>query len=126
MAHYNVTCSCGHTDRVDLYGKTSEREYRISQLKTEPCTACREAARAERSAKEAAEFSTKLHGSDKQVAWALDIRANAMRIIKRIAKPEAQEELANAVESMDSAAWWIDNRYDIVRAVNRVAIANRA
>ena len=114
MAHYNVTCSCGHTDRVDLYGKTSDREYRISQLETE------------RSAKEAAEFATKLHGSEKQVAWALDIRANAMRIIKRIAKPEAQEELANAVESMDSAAWWIDNRYDIVRAVNRVAIANRA
>ena len=58
MAHYNINCSCGHTDRIQLFGKTSEREYRIKQLETEPCTKCREAERAEHSAKEAAEFQT--------------------------------------------------------------------
>lgn len=126
MAHYNITCSCGHEDRIQLFGKTSEREYRIKQLETEHCTKCREAERAERSAKEAAEFTTKLHGSEKQVAWALDIRSNAMQTIKKACKPEMLPEVTKAVESIDSAAWWIDNRYDTLRAVLKVAVANRA
>lgn len=125
MAHYNITCSCGHTDRVALYGKTSEREYRIKQLETEPCTKCREAERAERNAKEAAEFTTQLKGSEKQVAWALDIRSNAMQMLKKACKPEVMPEVTKTVESISSAAWWIDNRYDILRAVLKVAVANR-
>lgn len=126
MAHYNITCSCGHEDRIQLFGKTSEREYRINQLETEPCTKCREAARAERRVKEAAEFPTQLKGSEKQVAWALDIRSNAMQSLKAACKPEVLPEVTKTVESISSAAWWIDNRDDIIRAVLKVAIANRA
>lgn len=125
MAHYNITCSCGHTDRVDLYGKGADRERKMAWLETQPCTKCREAERAERSAKEAAEFQTQLKGSEKQVAWALDIRSNAMQSLKTACKPEVLPEVTKTVESISSAAWWIDNRDDIIRAVLKVAIANR-
>lgn len=126
MAHYNITCSCGHTDRVDLYGKGADRERKMAWLETEPCTKCREAASKERQAKEAAEFTTQLKGSEKQVAWALDIRSNAMQSLKAACKPEVMPEVAKTVESISSAAWWIDNRDDIIRAVLKVTVANRA
>ena len=29
MAKYDVTYACGHTETVNLYGKTSERERKI-------------------------------------------------------------------------------------------------
>jgi hypothetical protein len=125
MAHYNITCSCGHTDRVELYGKGADRERKMAWLETEPCTKCREAERSERRAKEAAEFQTQLKGSEKQVAWALDIRSNAMQSIKAACKPEVLPEVTKTVESISSAAWWIDNRDDIIRAVLKVAVANR-
>ena len=66
-----------------------------------------------------------LDGSEKQVAWALDIRSNAMQTLKKACKPEVLPEVTKAVESIDSAAWWIDNRYDTLRAVLKVAVANR-
>lgn len=96
MAHYDITHTCGHDERIELFGKTSERERRIEWLQERPCTECwkkERAAEAEaRKNKEAAMIVEKLgndaadavnalsnatctlEGSAKQVAWATDIR----------------------------------------------------
>lgn len=50
MAYYNVNFSCGHTERVNLIGKTSERERRIAYF--EKCGECSECYRSNRKAKE--------------------------------------------------------------------------
>lgn len=96
MAHYDITHACGHDERIELFGKTSERERRIEWLQERSCTECwkkERAAEAEaRKNKEAAMIVEKLgndavdavnalsnatctlEGSAKQVAWANDIR----------------------------------------------------
>lgn len=41
MAHYNVRFSCGHEERIELFGKTSEREKRIAYYEERGiCPAC--------------------------------------------------------------------------------------
>ena len=100
MAHYDITHTCGHDERIELFGKTSERERRIEWLQERPCTECwkkERAAEAEaRRNKEAAMIAEKLgndaaeainalsnatctlEGSAKQVAWAEDIRSKCI------------------------------------------------
>lgn len=100
MAHYDVTHACGHDERIELFGKTSERERRIEWLQERPCTECwkkERAAEAEaRKNKEAAMIvealgndaaeavnalsnaTCTLEGSAKQVAWAEDIRTKCI------------------------------------------------
>lgn len=100
MAHYDITHTCGHDERIELFGKTSERERRIEWLQERPCTECwkkERAAEAEaRKNKEAAMIVEKLgndaadavnalsnatctlEGSAKQVAWAEDIRSKCI------------------------------------------------
>lgn len=157
MAHYDITHTCGHDERIELFGKTSERERRIEWLQERPCTECwkkERAAEAEaRKNKEAAMIVEKLgdeaadavnalsnatctlEGSAKQVAWAEDIRSKCIaqiidqvrKLVARIpAKATAQQSvvfaarcnaLASVIASKTSAAWWIENRDDIDKAV---------
>lgn len=166
MAHYDITHACGHDERIELFGKTSERERRIEWLQERPCTECwkkERAAEAEaRRNKEAAMIVEKLgndsadavnalsnatctlEGSAKQVAWAEDIRTKCIAqaldqlrdLVARIpAKVTARQSAAlaahcNAIASLiankTSAAWWIDNRDDIDKAVVREAIKSLA
>lgn len=109
MAHYDITHTCGHDERIELFGKTSERERRIEWLQERPCTECwkkERAAEAEaRKNKEAAMIVEKLgndaadavnalsnatctlEGSAKQVAWAEDIRVKCIaQILDRVRK----------------------------------------
>jgi hypothetical protein len=51
-----------------------------------------------------------LTGSDKQIAWANDIRAKAVANILRYNPKDAFFNLINA---KTEARWWIDNRYDL-------------
>lgn len=136
MAHYTITHACGHTETVELYGKTSERERRIQWLSEKLCNDCY-----------AKPFSTKLNGSERQIAWANEIRYYALEGIehdRKLAKQEwdkgnpklwaryTDDEIAQALEaanakldreelnakSIDSAKWWIDNRADTMRALD--------
>ena len=166
MAHYDITYACGHDERIELFGKTSERERRIEWLQERPCTECwkkERAAEAEaRKNKEAAMIVEKLgdeaadavnalsnatctlEGSAKQVAWAEDIRAKCIaRALDRLrdlaarlpGEATAQQSaalaarcnaLASVIANKTSAAWWIDNRDDIDKAVVREAIKSLA
>jgi len=40
MAWYEVNYSCGHSDRIQLYGKHTEREKRIKYLEGTLCPDC--------------------------------------------------------------------------------------
>ena len=166
MAHYDISHTCGHDERIELFGPTRERERRIEWLQERPCTECwkkERAAEAEaRKNKEAAMIVEKfgsdaaealnalsnasctLEGSAKQVAWAEDIRAKCIaEIIDRLhslvaripGKVTAQQSadftvrckaIASVIANETSAAWWIDNRDDILKAVTREAVKSLA
>ena len=166
MAHYDITHTCGHDERIELFGKTSERERRIEWLQERPCTECwkkERAAEAEaRKNKEAAMIVEKLgndaaeainalsnatcalEGSAKQVAWAEDIRtkciAQALDQLHDLAarlpgKATAQQSadlaahckaISSTIANKTSAAWWIENRDDIAKAVICEAIKAHA
>lgn len=166
MAHYDITHTCGHDERIELFGKTSERERRIEWLQERPCTECWKKERAAeveaRKNKEAAMIVEKLgndaaeaintlsnatctlEGSAKQIAWAEDIRTKCIAqaldqirdLVARIpAKANAQQSasftahckaIASTIANKTSAAWWIENRDDIAKAVIREAIKAHA
>ena len=64
---YTVHHACGHEETVVLYGPTKERERRIAAMEQADCPACRAAA-------SHLDGCVDLVGSDKQVAWAGQIR----------------------------------------------------
>lgn len=161
MAHYDISHTCGHDERIELFGPTRDRESRIEWLQGRPCTECRrkerEAEAEARRDREAAmiveklgddaaealnaisDASCTLEGSAKQVAWAEDIRAKCItEIIDRLhnlvaripGKVTAQlsadfavrcRAFASVIADETSAAWWIDNRDDTLKAVTREA-----
>ncbi|MBS3990112.1 MAG: hypothetical protein KGZ44_09225 [Dethiobacter sp.] len=53
---------------------------------------------------------TNLKGSEKQVAWAEEIRGSFMAQAEKILNAGRGLELLNHIRNIDSAKWWIDNR----------------
>lgn len=83
MAKYEIEYSCGHTDTIQLYGKTSERENYLEWAKDNKlCPECWEAARLkarEEASQQATQENTEfglpaLIGTEKQIPWAETIR----------------------------------------------------
>lgn len=116
MAKYTITHACGHTSEISLFGKVDARNAQIARLEKHHCPACR------------ATGST-LTGSNRQVAWAEDLRAAAMPKIEAAhAKYTAMVEAApapdtakshiqaaidaarDAIMARTAARDWIDNR----------------
>lgn len=118
---YDVKYKCGHTERVQIYGTNvhGERDRQAEACRSRDCDACRAAA-----AREAG-----LQGSDKQVTWAMDIRAELVACVediieKLVVSPEyleaSEEQRATALSTANryldklkgetSARWLIDNR----------------
>ena len=135
-----VTYHCGHSETRSFSGRHSARDAYIEKLSREDCPACRAAQAKTRSA--AAGLPT-LTGSDKQIAWAEQIRQQAVT-----AFAEAQSVIEAAAPDADSrqraldtlatirtrtmgttdAGIWIDirdrvNRPYIINAVKQTLIA---
>ena len=72
MAWYTINYTCGHTERVQLYGKHADRDRIIAAKERRACPEC-EAKQAQEQA--ASDGLPALTGSDKQISWASDIRA---------------------------------------------------
>lgn len=132
---YTITRTCGHQTSEQLYGKGSERERRLAWLKSQPCLACTRQGKRQNAATapQIADLPV-LVGTEKQVAWALTIRAEKLAAIDAIAADIRERgdravaagqvsredadtaiaaEVAPAVAKarmMDSAAFWIDHR----------------
>lgn len=153
MAWYEIEYACGHSGREQLVGKYSDRENRMEYLRTRLCPECEEAERIAR-IQQQMENDEKagllpLTGSNKQIAWAQELRASFIRRCaearedidrqKNIySKSHTTEEteteynlaikvLALAEEqtlSHISSHWWIDNRYNCFQ--NAIDAAKKA
>ena len=116
MAQYEVTHTCGHTSNVSLFGKHTERDRRREYLASIDCPECQKAR--EKAATEAAtsQYSlVDLQGSEKQIAWANDVRAKAIIALCQFAVATYKRELPAAdverlINSQPQAKFWIDNR----------------
>lgn len=128
MSKYTITMACGHEEVHNIVGTNvrGEREKKAAWLATRLCYDCYKQAEAEKAAKASEDANLpELTGSEKQIAWATDIRAkaafaiNEMRAkiaantntseinLKQIA---AVESVLDELRSHSSAKWWIDNR----------------
>lgn len=126
MALYTITHTCGHDEEIQIYGTNihGEREAKAARLSATPCAAC-QAAEARKSWGDL----PALTGSDKQIAWASDIRDTILATLtEQMSRLEAlsDEQLEQAgqgggaldktrqaldqVKSEDKAHWWIEHR----------------
>jgi hypothetical protein len=129
MAQYDIHFSCGHTETRQLFGKTKDREWRISEWERSGlCSKCWEAERQRQFDEENAVAMEKakeyglpdLTGSEKQIAWATTLRQNwidrAEKIISVYAESENIDLIQTAMEHIiiknTSARYWIDSRND--------------
>lgn len=142
MAKYDVTYSCGHEERVVLFGPSRERDRKIEWMEREGvCAECwqrklsadRASVSAEAAKAAEEEGLPKLQGSEKQIAWAEKIRADQLRVLndsteRRLTRDEEDKRelvfaLVDRIHRIESAKWWIDNRsdsfhiYDICREI---------
>lgn len=131
MAQYGITYRCGHTATIQIYGTNvhGERKKKAAWYGTVDCPACR-AARARREH----DGLPALKGSDRQVAWADDIRGKYMPKYTRERREWAEhgataEQLAQVdkvlawLKDQTSAAWWIDNGLSSSTALRAAAKA---
>lgn len=122
---YEITFSCGHTETIELYGPTKERERKIAYFESKgECSECYKARKnAERAAK-VEQLNSKLDtydlpelvGSPKQVAWAMDIRREAYNDLAM----DGHKKAFASISDESSAKFWIDNRDSLSSiAINR-------
>ena len=83
---YTVHHACGHDETVVLYGPTKDRERRIAAMEAEDCPSCR-------AAEAHMDGCVDLVGSDKQVAWAGQIRRSFL--------PAWERDLQTAEKNLD-------------------------
>lgn len=115
MARYTITYKCGCTEDMQLFGKMTDRDRKIEYYKTIDCPHCRALAAAE-AAK--ADGLVALTGSDKQIAWATEIRNTARRVADEFMTKinSGHVEAKAAIETIfaqSSASYWINNRYEL-------------
>lgn len=81
MAKYEITHTCGHGETVQIYGTNTHGE-RERSAEWQASRLCRDCYRAQQTAQAAADAAAQslpaLQGSEKQIAWALTIRAKAL------------------------------------------------
>jgi len=131
---YQVTYACGHEGRVALFGKNSEREYKLKHF-ARICPECAAAQRAkeEEEAVAAAKASglPELEGSDKQVAWATRIRQNAINefagwgdedfeVFDNNKTKDQVKELFEAALKQTRATFWINNRSGVFMMLEKM------
>lgn len=124
MAKYLVAHKCGHESRIDLTGPHRQREWRLEQEEERDCCDCQQTRRDRENAESAAAAQAAgwpaLSGSERQIAWAQTLRANAVASVRELAGrwraeyPDAGADLAGLVESallgVTDTRWWIDSR----------------
>lgn len=145
MAKYDVKMSCGHVVTVQLFGKMDDRYKKIDWLeKNGVCTECQKAQKAQEHAEATAKAAEKataenlpaLTGSEKQINWALTIRAEKMADLDTVynkivaAANDDADKIANAkldlqafkkvFASFTDAKFWIDNRNYSVKEIIRL------
>jgi hypothetical protein len=134
MAKYTVNHACGCSKTHQLVGKHEDRDRKLAWLATTLCTDCHRAAT--HRAHQATESDLglpALTGSEKQVAWATDLRgkyvSQAIEHMRRELRgdmtPEQTSQFVAIVSRATDAKWWIENRslglMDTARALQTLA-----
>ena len=121
MAKYDITCSCGHTETVQIYGKAADREREIARRERGICKECWKAEQAQAAQETAKTFDlVQLEGSEKQVAWANDIRAKIFDKYGsqlQAATDEKTKSFMKFLVGQSSAKYWIDRRDATIRGL---------
>ena len=143
MAHYTVQHSCGHSAEHNLCGSYADRARTREYLATQDCRECARIAReqqrqaqAEQAEADATEQGLPaLTGSERQISWALTIRAGKLAKLAKLRGlvesnaaqgPELAAQMLAAIDSAPqqvSASWWIDRRYDTAQQLARELFA---
>lgn len=133
MSQCDIVRSCGHVETVNITGTDvrGERGRRAAWLARQPCTDCASAARqaghdqVNELAAELADIQDlpELVGSDKQVAWAMTLRADALAAVEDLlakaaaspkSRPERDQQIGQLYRDVllrqTSAREWIDAR----------------
>ena len=135
MAHYDVNHSCGHTQVVELFGKTSARYEKIEWMERGVCPDCYRAEKQQEREQEnerAVGLAKSLgfpvlEGSMKQVAWGSSIRQKTYEntCISETPHPTYGYSLvAEAISLEVSAKWWIDHRNTDFLRITKMLAAN--
>lgn len=123
MSKYQITHSCGCTVTHNIVGTNvnGERERKAAWLADRACTECYRKEQQTKAAESNKDLPT-LTGSDKQIAWAEQIRAQAAKslcAVKEHVAANHDKDPANAdklLATIDStlaqteSRYWIDNR----------------
>ena len=121
MAHYDVGYACGHTQEIELFGKTSARYEKIEWMERGVCPDCYRAKKQEEREQENERSATlaeslgfsQLEGSEKQIAWGNSIRQKAYENTCRLELEHPTYGYTLVVKALSlelSAKWWIDHR----------------
>lgn len=114
MAIVKIICTCKNCGSEFEIRKAKRNRAEADSFKAwaiENITECREcrARRAHEEAMQEAEGLPQLTGSEKQISWAVDIRARVIRIIKS-QNPYQLPDLDAVLKVKTKAGWWIDER----------------
>ena len=125
MAKYDVRFSCGHTERKELFGAEKDRQSKIAYWeKSGVCSECYRKEKEQEAVRFAQENALpKLEGSEKQIAWATEIRLRKLAELEQmmeeaLAEMPGEKELIEAqgqeykakLLKITKAATWIDAR----------------
>jgi len=121
MAWETINHTCGHDQKVQMYGKHTERDSKHAWMERQTCPDCfRDQKEQERQQENdrAASLTSEigfaaLTGSEKQVTWAQSIRQKAYESMVAEGKPHATlgwTLMISLINLEASAKWWIDNR----------------
>ena len=119
MAKHEITFACGHTEIRVLYGKSSDRERKISWMeKYGFCSECyKKQMQEEQKSRRSENDFPDLTGSEKQIAWAEKIRDGVFLDWEKIdlQKDLRTEKFVNWLKSRIEARFWINNREKSIR-----------
>ena len=126
MAQHHITHDCGHTVTHNLTGNAATRKSREEWLAGTDCAECYKAAKRAVQLVDAAKQTAHLPaltGTDKQIKWAITIRAEKVaeldelltkcKTLEGTVPAEQAANIYNAIETardMRDAGWWIDHR----------------
>lgn len=119
MSYYSGTYTCGHEGRVQIYGPGKDRERKAAREFNRLCPACH-IAQQQQIAEENAQALClpPLHGSEKQITWAMRLRDRLLTAYNKEAIPEQSAAAVRYVidhmtRNQTDASWWIERCEDV-------------
>ncbi|MEE0100374.1 MAG: hypothetical protein U0I48_01370 [Acutalibacteraceae bacterium] len=113
---YEITYSCGHMGTVELFGSNKERERRMANIeKYHVCPDCENAATKKQLESDKSASLPELEGTEKQIAWAVDLRQQFIKACKENNMPEYVKPVYDYIlANVTDSRVWIDNRSNLL------------